>query len=219
MQRSMQKHVNGGQSGVGHPARGRPRSFNRAQALDTAMRVFWLNGYASTAISDLTAALGIGTTSLYAAFRSKEELYTEALQHYLSLYEAGVWSRFKAAETAREAIEVLLVDTAYFVAQGAGAGDPLGCMTTHPVKEDGDNSALALLMRSLRTGMFDRVKERLSLAVREGEISTALDLDSFARFIITLQNGMSVQARAGIGHAQLEDAATVMMKGWASWIG
>jgi AcrR family transcriptional regulator len=183
------------------------------------MRVFWLNGYASTAISDLTAAMGIGTTSLYAAFGSKEELYTEALQRYLSLYEARVWSRFKAAETAREAIEALLVDTANFVAQASGAGDPLGCMTTHLVKDDGDNSALASLMRSLRTGMFDRVKERLSRAVCEDEISTALDLDSFARFIITLQNGMSVQARAGVGHAQLEEAARVTMKGWPSWIG
>jgi hypothetical protein len=75
-----------------------------------------------------------------------------------------------------------------------------------------------VLMRSLQTGMFDRVKERLSRAVREGEISTALDLDPFARFIITLQNGMSVQARAGISHAQLEEAAKVTMKGWPSWI-
>ncbi|SMD02817.1 transcriptional regulator, TetR family [Novosphingobium sp. B1] len=215
----MQKHVNGDQDRVARPARGRPRSFDRAQSLDAAMRVFWLNGYASTAISDLTAAMGIGTTSLYAAFGSKEQLYTEALQHYLSLYEAGVWSRFKAAETAREAIEALLVDTAYFVAQGSGAEDPLGCMTTHPVKDDSDNSALALLMRSLRTGMFDRVKERLSRAVHEGEISTALDLGSFARFIITLQNGMSVQARAGVSHAQLDEAAKITMKGWPSWIG
>lgn len=183
------------------------------------MRVFWLNGYASTAISDLTAAMGIGTTSLYAAFGSKEELYGEALQHYLKLYEAGVWSRFEAAETAREAIEALLVDTAHFVAQATGSGDPLGCMTTHPVKPGSDNSALALLMRSLRTGMLDRLKDRLSRAVREGEISTALDLDAFARFILTLQNGMSVQARAGVDHAQLEQAAKIVMKGWPSWIG
>ena len=215
----MQKCRNRGNGHVENPVRGRPRSFDRTKALDTAMRAFWLNGYASTAISDLTAAMGIGATSLYAAFGSKEELYTEALQRYRSLYEACVWSRFEAAETAREAVEALLMDTAYFVAQSSGDGDPLGCMTTHPVRDDNDNSALALLMRSLREGMFERVKERLSRATRKGEISDALDLDSFARFIITLQNGMSVQARAGVGHKQLEEAAKMTMKGWPSWIG
>ncbi|MCB1719370.1 MAG: helix-turn-helix transcriptional regulator, partial [Candidatus Competibacteraceae bacterium] len=47
---------------------GRKRAFDKAEALDKAMRVFWENGYSGTSVTDLTAALGINKPSMYAAF-------------------------------------------------------------------------------------------------------------------------------------------------------
>lgn len=199
------------------PARGRPRSFDRAKALDTAMRIFWLKGYASTSISDLTGALGIGSTSLYAAFESKEALYAEALQYYLGLFESRVWSRFACAPSARAAVEALLIDTADFVGQSSGEGNPLGCMTTHPVTVEETGSVLGELMQKLRVGMFDRVQHRLEQGVTSGELGRGLDTRAITRLIITFQNGMSVQARAGVSPADLKDAAREFMTGWNRW--
>ena len=73
--------------------RGRPRAFDRDAALTQAMHLFWRKGFAATSISDLTAAMGIGSPSLYAAFGSKEGLYTEALRHYLGSVDAGTRGR------------------------------------------------------------------------------------------------------------------------------
>ncbi|TIU07517.1 MAG: helix-turn-helix transcriptional regulator, partial [Mesorhizobium sp.] len=62
--------------------RGRPRTFDRTTALRRAMEVFWAKGYEGASMSDLTAAMGINSPSLYAAFGSKEALFLEAVELY-----------------------------------------------------------------------------------------------------------------------------------------
>lgn len=62
--------------------RGRPRSFDKEAALERAMEVFWRLGYEGASMTDLTAAMGIASPSLYAAFGSKEALFRQALEHY-----------------------------------------------------------------------------------------------------------------------------------------
>jgi hypothetical protein len=63
-------------------SRGRPRSFDRDEALEHAMQVFWRQGYESTTIADLTKAMGINPPSLYAAFGDKEKLFLAAVERY-----------------------------------------------------------------------------------------------------------------------------------------
>ncbi|MEW8239758.1 MAG: TetR/AcrR family transcriptional regulator, partial [Candidatus Thiodiazotropha taylori] len=67
---------------------GRKRSFDKSEALDKAMRLFWENGYSGTSVSDLTQQLGINKPSLYAAFGNKEKLFQSALERYMACYAA-----------------------------------------------------------------------------------------------------------------------------------
>jgi len=57
----------------------RPKAFDRAQALQAAMQVFWVKGYEATSLEDLLAAMEIGRQSLYDTFGDKRRLYLEAL--------------------------------------------------------------------------------------------------------------------------------------------
>ena len=45
-------------------ARGRPKSFNRSEALQQAMKLFWERGYEGASFDDLTAAMGISAIQL-----------------------------------------------------------------------------------------------------------------------------------------------------------
>jgi hypothetical protein len=61
---------------------GRPRGFDADEALRRALLVFWEQGYEGASLADLTSAMGITKTSMYAAFGNKEQLFRKALELY-----------------------------------------------------------------------------------------------------------------------------------------
>src|ERR1700750_2674291 len=64
--------------------RGRPTTFDKEQAIDVAMKMFWDRGFEGTNLDDLISAMGISCSSFYNTFESKEKLYHEATEAYLS---------------------------------------------------------------------------------------------------------------------------------------
>lgn len=194
-------------------ARGRPREFDRDAALSQAMRLFWSKGYEATSMSDLTSAMGIGSTSLYAAFGSKEALYVDALEHYQHTYWHLVWGRFDVATTAREAIEVFLLDSAAALT-GSVVDIPRGCMVTLSAVGSEGYAELGKMVRSARAVTVERLAERVRSAVVAGELPESIDVQALARFVQTVQYGMSVLARDGVSRAELEAVAAVAMLGW-----
>jgi hypothetical protein len=73
---------------------------------------------------------------------------------------------------------------------------------------------LGNLVRSARAITLERLSARLNQAVAEGEIPASADLHALARFVQTLQNGMSILARDGASRAELEGVTDVAMAGW-----
>nr|BFF17752.1 hypothetical protein GCM10025730_12730 [Promicromonospora thailandica] len=46
------------------------------------MIFFWQHGYEGASLAGLTKAMGISTTSMYATFGNKEQLFRKALRRY-----------------------------------------------------------------------------------------------------------------------------------------
>jgi len=194
-------------------SRGRPRAFDRDAALAQATRLFWLKGYEATSISDLTEVMGIGSPSLYAAFGSKDALYAEALAYYVEHYESLVWGKFHSAKTARAAVEACLMDSAA-VFTGSLMDVPPGCMVTLSSVDSEGHSELGALVKGHRAVTLEYLKARFSRAVDEGEISPATDIHALARFVQTVQNGMSILARDGVTREELQSVAQETMASW-----
>src|SRR6476620_11505606 len=105
--------------------RGRPRAFDREEALAKAMQVFWSQGYEGASMGELTEAMGINKPSLYAAFGCKEALFREAVQYYNSVECIALSQALQNESTARGAIEaVLRINAGTYVSSGT----PPGCM-------------------------------------------------------------------------------------------
>ncbi|AZD84281.1 Transcriptional regulator, AcrR family [Pseudomonas chlororaphis subsp. aureofaciens] len=87
---------------------GRPREFDRDTAIETAMQVFWSNGYEGTSTQALCERTGLGKGSLYNAFGSKQKLYELALQHYQELALVSQKKILNGPGTASERLRALL---------------------------------------------------------------------------------------------------------------
>lgn len=177
------------------------------------MRLFWVKGYEATSIADLTEVMGVGSTSLYAAFGSKDELYAEALRLYSTTYEDLVLGRFRKAATARDAALAYLRDSAAAMT-GSDCDLPHGCMVTLGTVGSDGHAELSDLMRAARDSAFDMLRARLEEAVSEGELPRSVDVIELARFLQTVQSGMAIRARDGAHRAELQAVAEIAMAGW-----
>src|SRR6201986_4496734 len=60
----------------------RHKEFDRDEALQKAMEVFWSRGYEAASIQDLVEHMGINRQSLYDTFGDKHSLFLQALDRY-----------------------------------------------------------------------------------------------------------------------------------------
>jgi len=195
--------------------RGRKREFDRAEALERAMRLFWRKTYEGASIAELTEEMGINPPSLYAAFGSKEELFREAVAHYAEHEGVEIWRALEAASTAREAIESFLLATAGAYSK---PGDPPGCLIVLGAQHGiDDDNAVHRELSARRRANLTQIADRFARAVREGELPAAFPVEDAAAFYLSVQSGMSVLARDGADRAMLEAVARGAMLGWDRW--
>ena len=89
--------------------------------------------------------------------------------------------------------------------------------TLATVGADG-HEELGELMRATRESAFTLLMTRFEHAVQEGDLAPTVDLAKLARFLQTVQSGMSIRSRDGAGRADLEAVAEVAMLGWDAMV-
>jgi AcrR family transcriptional regulator len=190
---------------------GRPREFDRDAALEAAMLLFWRKGFAATSMNDLCDAMGVRSPSLYAAFGSKEELYLEAMEHYLQT-QGAVWNKLAEGETARAGIENLLIAGSEILPKSRPT--PAGCMAMLAAVGDEWPAAVVRVVKKVRLEVLDLLRARLETAVAEGELAASADIDGLSRFYLGVFQGMAIQARDGATKAELRGVVEAAMAAW-----
>ena len=190
---------------------GRPRGFCVEDALDRAMTVFWRNGYEGASMSELTAAMGINSPSLYACFGNKEGLFRAVLERYDERRKSFM-EYVMAAPDVGEVAERFLHGVADFAADTSGKNPP-GCLLLQSGLSCGEETIPDELARH-RAEKETALRTRLEEARKNGELSQDADPAGLARYLMAVSNGICVQAASGASGKELHDVATLALKAW-----
>jgi AcrR family transcriptional regulator len=188
---------------------GRPRAFDVEKALDRAMEVFWRRGYLGTSLSDLTEAMGINRPSLYAAFGNKESLFRKTLDHYAK-GPSSYLSEALQEPTARAVVERLLHGVVDLLTDPR---TPATCLWVHGALSCGDDP-LRKEFAAQRAAGHAMLRIRFKRAIADGDLPPTSDADTLARYVQTVNFGLTVQASTGAKRKELLGVVEIALKAW-----
>ncbi|RFP20353.1 TetR/AcrR family transcriptional regulator [Duganella sp. BJB488] len=192
---------------------GRPRTFDAETALDKAMKVFWEKGYEGSSLPELTEAMGMNRPSLYAVFGNKENLFRMALERYGATHDP-LFNAALEQPTARAVVEHFLRGNADAQTE---AENPHGCLVINGALACSDDALpIRHSLIERRAASEAKLRARLERAKVDGDLPVNSCSGQLARYVMTVSNGMAVQAAAGATRKQLQEVVDQVLRGWPS---
>lgn len=191
-------------------SRGRPREFDKTEVLESAMLLFWRNGYKGTSLDDLTQAMNITRPSLYAAFRDKENLFLAAVDHYRNTVIGPVFRRMIEApseETAADLLSAFFSSIAVIITNPDTPGCLIACMLE---QESCESEVIKKKLAALLSGADEGFK--IFLQAHAGELRHGVSTEYGAKILTTTIHGLATRARAGATRTELNEIAKAVIE-------
>ena len=194
---------------------GRPRKFDRDEALTSAMVLFWRHGFEGASLERLRQSMGgLSSASFYAAFGSKNALYREVLARYLGTHGRVLDALHDTSLPPRERIRRALRRSARMQTDSS---HPPGCMVAlSATVGSAELGALGALTASERFENRDAIASCVRAAVDAGELKPDADVIGLTALFDGLLCGFSIQAIDHVTTSALEAAIANALTAWAS---
>jgi AcrR family transcriptional regulator len=188
---------------------GRPRRFAKNEALEAAMRVFWEKGYEGSTLADLTEAMGINRSSMYATFGDKQALFRLAVARYADGPAAYVREALEQP-TVRSVVKALLRGALQLLTDPS---HPRGCLSVQGALACGSPAEpIKQAMIEWRKQGESDIQRRLQLARREGDLAKDVDPGDLARYISTVVTGLGIQSANGATRAEMTRLVDMVLR-------
>ncbi len=177
------------------------------------MRLFWEHGFEATSLDRLKAAMGgLSSASFYAAFKSKERLFRDAVRRYLDTHGQAIASLYETSLPPRDAIERALRASARMQTD---ASHPRGCMMVMSTATLApDNAHLHALLAVERGANRAAIAACIRRGVEDGELAADVDVEATATLFDAVLVGLSTQARDRVPIIRIEGAIAALMSVW-----
>lgn len=175
----------------------RPQEFDHEEVLQNAMRLFWRQGFEATSIKDLTEATKLQPGSLYAAFKSKRNLFLLSLDEYFADLLAGVTQLMQADSPPLKRIEQFFNE---LIKESAHDKELKGCLLVNtlleiPADDEEINNRVASMLQTIE----QQFRSVLEQAQASGELAEDKDPAALASTLISGVFGMRVYNRMNKG--------------------
>lgn len=179
--------------------------FDRDDAVLAAARLFWSRGYSGTTTRALSTALGMSTSSIYAAFDSKAGLFEEAVRTYAERYRT-IYVEACAEPELGDVLSHLLRRSVEEFTQPS-ARHP-GCLISSAAMTDApDTIDTRTYVHELHASNERALRERIERARREGQVGTGIAPATLAALTQTLWHGLSARSNQGLDRGALMEIA------------
>lgn len=196
----------------------RTAQFDRHQAIDNAVALFWKRGYAGASMKQIEQALDMRPGSLYAAFGSKDGLFMEALDSYASRMSAHLDVQVSQHESPLEAIRSYLRTMAEQITTPDSPAR--ACLMVKTLLEVTDEQQhLRSRVNQRLAAVEDRLTSLLLRARDRDELPPNLDCGRLARLIQTQIMGLRSFAQRDIPAARVMELVDDMITMLDAYIG
>ena len=154
----------------------RQKEFDRAEVLMKAMMVFRDKGYEATSMDELVRHMAINRFSLYQTFKSKHELFVQALQAYYENVAIPFFARLRDSDQGLRVIETTLMEMISRIKTGQSSNGCLLCNTIAELGAKKDKRTAAILARYL-----NRVENDFHAALVRAKALREISMDVNAR--------------------------------------
>lgn len=190
---------------------GRPRNFDDEDVIERAMDTFWTHGYAGSSPAQLAAATGIGKGSLYNAFKSKRDLFAEALACYDRRGTAFISDFLAQPGTTAQRLGAYL---RFLVDADLDRDQPRGCLATNTAIElAGHDHEITSKVRVIMDRSISLMAGRIAQGQRDGDVDAGVNPQACAEFLMNTLSGLRVMAKTHdrpILHRIIDSALAVL---------
>lgn len=191
------------------PPAGRPRTFDRKQALEKAMYVFWEKGYEGTSMADLIESIGMKAPSIYAAFGNKDALFREAVELYKGQVEQGPLKALNHSTNIAEALENSLNESVKMLSGNKASGclimgGAINCAPEHQEHVE--------RLRHMRSIYKQTLKKRFVQAVQDKQLIETADPEALAEFYFGFIHGLALRSSDGSTQKELKSSCKLALE-------
>ena len=189
--------------------RGGTIQFDRTEALEAAMSLFWEKGYEATGLAELLERMGIGRQSLYNTFGDKRSLFEQALSHYYKTRITRFQQVIEGNASPLEGVRAIL----RMIESHNTSGNGLGCLVINSIAESGAFDAeMKTLLRDKLKKLEAIFKSALARAKEANELRADTDTRALARALVSTAFGTTLMGRVGVSKAMVADVIRMNQK-------